>query len=132
MALDVGDVRIGVALGDPLGIIATPLTTIERKDIGTDLDAIQLIASDNEVSRIVVGIPYSMSGRKGEQAKATERFVKLLKASTETPVDTIDERLSSVQAEQMLRKSGRQPSREKGRIDSAAAAIILQAYLDSH
>jgi len=133
IALDVGERRIGVALSDPTGTLATPLATIEQPsdDIRPTLDEIVRLVQENEASEIVVGIPVLLSGREGSQARTTRDFVRRLAERTAVPIRRVDERLSSVQAERMLRDSGAKPSREKGRIDAAAAAIILQSYLDS-
>lgn len=130
MSLDVGERRIGVALSDPLGIIATPLTTITVEDFDSSVVEIESLVSDNDVAQIIVGLPLSMSGARGPQARSVARFVKLLEAKTVVPVSMVDERLSSVQAERMLQDAGKSPSRNKGLIDSTAAAIILQSYLD--
>ena len=133
IGLDVGDIRIGVALSDPTGTLATPLTTIEQPsgDVESTLDEVIRLVQENEASEIVVGIPVLLSGREGSQARVTRDFVKRLASRTSVPIRRVDERLSSVQAERMLRDSGAKPSRDKGRIDAAAAAIILQSYLDS-
>ena len=131
LALDVGEKRIGVALSDPTGLLATPLTTIERKGQDSDIDEALRLATEHEVSEIVVGLPLSMSGRRGPQAGRVDAFVRALAGRTDIPLKSVDERLSSVQAERMLRESGVEPSKNKARIDSAAAAIILQSYLDS-
>ena len=131
LALDVGEKRIGVALSDPTGLLATPLTTIERKGQDSDIDAALRLATEHEVGEIVVGLPLSMSGRRGPQAGRVDAFVRALAERTDIPLKSVDERLSSVQAERMLRESGVEPSKNKSRIDSAAAAVVLQSYLDS-
>ena len=79
---------------------------------------------------MVVGIPLSLSGKIGPQAKRVEAFLKALRRKTDLPLDTMDERFSTAEAERLLRQAGRQPSRHKGELDAAAAAVILQAYLD--
>ncbi len=133
LALDIGDRRIGVALSDPLGILATPLTTIERATPDTEsaIDAILALAEQHEAAEILVGIPYLMSGRIGAQARITLDFAATLAERTTIPVTRTDERLSSVQADRLLAQSGGASTRDKGRTDSAAAAIILQSYLDA-
>ena len=133
MALDIGDKRIGVALSDPLGMLASPLTTIERTTPDTEsaIDAILALAEQHEAAEILVGIPYLMSGRIGAQARITLDFAQALADRTHIPVTHTDERLSSVQADRMLAQSGRASEQDKGRTDSAAAAVILQAYLDA-
>ena len=133
LALDIGDRRIGVALSDPLGILATPLTTIERAtpDADSAIDAILALAREHEAAEILVGIPYLMSGRIGAQARITLDFAQSLSQRTHIPVTHTDERLSSVQADRLLAQSGGASTQSKGRTDAAAAAVILQAYLDA-
>ena len=131
LALDVGDKRIGVALSDPTGLLAFPLTTLERGSDDSAIAEIVRLASEHEVSDIVVGIPRTLSGRIGPQARRTADFASSLAEQTDAPVKTVDERLSSVQAERLLKESGVKPSRDKARVDAAAAAVILQSYLDS-
>lgn len=153
IALDVGDRRIGVAVSDPTGMLASPLTTLER-DGGADMaaaDAVLALAREHSASEIVVGIPYLMSGRAGSQARVTLEFAEALAARADIPVRRVDERLSSAQATRMLGQAGGAGERrggrgriaraergggpgnggDKGRIDAAAAAVILQAYLDA-
>ena len=131
MALDFGEKRTGVAVSDPLGILATPVTTIESNREDATIDEVIRLADENEVGEIIVGMPLSLSGRKGPQARLVAQFVGALKDRVDVPVKTIDERYSSVDAERIIRESGSSPSRNKARIDSVAAAIILQSYLDS-
>lgn len=132
LALDVGDRRIGVAMSDPDGILASPLTTLERQAKDRSLEEILRIAEENDVAEIIVGIPYLMSGRVGPQARITMDYADKLAQRTDLPIQRVDERLSSVQAERMIRETGARPSEDKGKIDAAAAAVILQAYLDSN
>ena len=133
MALDIGDRRIGVALSDLLGMLASPLTTIERATPDTEaaIDEILALAEQHEAVEILVGIPYLMSGRIGAQARITLDFARALAERTHIPVTHTDERLSSVQADRMLAQSGGASARDRGRTDAAAAAVILQAYLDA-
>ena len=131
LALDVGEKRIGVALSDPTGVLASPLTTIESKGQDSDIDEVLRLAEEHEAGEIVVGLPLSMSGRRGPQAGRVDAFVRAMAERTDIPLKSMDERLSSVQAERMLRESGVEPSKNKARVDSAAAAIVLQSYLDS-
>ena len=131
LALDVGDRRIGVAMSDPDGILASPLTTLEREANDSSLNEILRIAEENDVGGIVVGIPYLMSGRVGPQARITMDYAASLARRTDLPIHRVDERLSSVQAERMIRETGGRPSEDKGKIDAVAAAVILQAYLES-
>ena len=130
LALDVGDRRIGVAACDPTGTLASPLTTIERSDEPSDIAAVLALASDHGAVEIVVGMPLSMSGARGPQARKVEGFTHALASQSPVPVNVVDERLSSVQAERLMRESGRRPSVDRALVDAAAAAVILQAYLD--
>ena len=131
LALDVGEKRIGVAVSDPSGLLATPLTTIHRRQEAADIDEVVRLATESEAERIVVGLPLELSGRRGRQAGRVAAFVRSLADRATVPVETSDERYSTVEAERRLRESGVQPSRDKARIDAAAAVIILQSYLDS-
>lgn len=133
LALDFGERRIGVALSDPLGMLASPLTTIERAtpDADAAIDAVLDLAEQHQAAEILVGIPYLMSGRVGAQTRITLDFAAALAARSNIPVIHADERLSSVQAERMLAQSGAPYTRDKGITDAAAAAVILQAYLDA-
>ena len=134
MALDVGDRRIGVALSDPTGMLATPFTAVDRVTAKpSDIDEILRIAREQEAESIVVGMPLTLAGAEGVQAKSVRAFVSDLSERADLPVDTIDERYSTVQAQRMIRESGagRVRDRDRGRIDASAAAVILQAYLDA-
>ncbi len=130
LGLDVGDRWVGVALSDPTGWLASPLTTFRRTDGTQDLAHISRLLAEHEVERIVVGLPKNMNGTLGQQARLTMEFARQLEALG-TPVTLWDERLSSVSAERnVLDTRGRGPRRGE-RLDAHAAAIILQVYLDS-
>jgi len=130
MGLDIGERRIGVALSDSLRIIAGALTVVERVTDDAALKQIIDLARENEVERIVGGMPRSLDGSLGKQAQAVQSFVDLLKERTDIPVVTWDERLSTVAAERTLLEVGMKRDKRKKRRDSLAAAIILQGYLD--
>ena len=131
LALDVGERRIGVAVSDPGGLLATPLTTIHRTHEAADIDEVLRLAEEHDVGEIVVGLPLELSGRTGPQAGRSLAFVRALAGRTAIPVETVDERYSTVEAERRLRDSGVEPSRDRARVDAAAAAVILQSYLDA-
>ena len=131
LALDVGERRIGVAVSDPTGLLATPLRAIDRAQSPSAVSEIVRLAENYEACEIVVGLPTSLSGRAGTQVQRVKRFVDALTEQTSVPVVLRDERYTSVQAERLLREAGRQPSRDRGRVDSTAAALILQSHLDS-
>jgi len=131
LGLDVGDKRVGVAISDAENILASPLTTIERSaDDSVAVKSIIDIVSNRKVDRIIAGLPYSLNGTLGPQAKRTLSFIESLSQSTDVPVETRDERMSTVAAQQLLRQSGKNSMQMKGKIDAAAAAYILQGYLD--
>ena len=153
MALEVGDMRIGVALSDPTRALATPLGAIDRAALaatgesganrlsaGDDAelmaaaDAAADIAREYGASEIVVGVPYLMSGRVGAQARSALRFAEALELRSGLAVVRVDERLSTVQARRMLSHGGGGSRgsrvRDRGAVDSAAAAVMLQAWLD--
>lgn len=128
MGLDVGDARIGVAVSDPLGIIASPLTIITRQDVDTDVRTIIDIASKNDIGRIIVGLPFSMDGSLGTQAEKVREFAEYLSRYIQIPLEYRDERLSTVAAKRILQQT-RKVTRGT-RYDAAAAALILQGYLE--
>jgi len=130
MGLDVGEKRIGVALSDSLRIMAGALTVVERITDDAALKEITDLARDNEVERIVVGMPRSLDGSLGKQAQAVQSFVDLLKERTDISVVTWDERLSTVAAERAMLETGMKRDKRKKHRDSLAAAFILQGYLD--
>jgi putative Holliday junction resolvase len=130
LGLDIGEKRIGVALSDPLGIMAGALTVVERVTDDAALKQIIDLARENEVERIVVGMPCSLDGSLGKQAQAVQSFVDLLKEHTKLPVVAWDERLSTVAAERTMLEVGMKRDKRKKRRDSLAAAFILQGYLD--
>jgi len=130
MGLDIGDRRIGVALSDSLKIMAGALTVVERVTDDAALKQIIDLARENEVERIVVGMPRSLDGSLGKQAQAVQSFVDLLKECTDIPVVTWDERLSTVAAERTMLEVGMKRDKRKKHRDSLAAAFILQGYLD--
>lgn len=131
LALDLGSHRIGLAISDPLGIVAQPLSTLIRSGKARDLAALARLAAEHEASRIVVGLPLLPSGEEGPEAAAARRFARELARYTGLPVELHDERLTTKQAERVLRASGAR-ARERVRVvDRLAAALILQSYLDA-
>lgn len=130
LGLDVGDRRIGLALGDPLGILASALGALERRGAERDVQAILALIVENQAERVVVGLPRKLDGTLGEQARKVQEFTQKLVEASPVPVEYWDERLSTVAAQERLREAGaKRPTR--GRVDAAAAAHILQGYLDA-
>ena len=130
LCLDVGDRRIGLAISDPTGVVATPLGFVERTRLQEDIARILDYALERQAEGIVVGIPLSLNSKPGPQAAKVEAFLKALRRRTDLPIHTVDERFSTAEAERLLRQAGRRPSRHKGEVDAAAATVILQEYLD--
>lgn len=131
MALDVGGRRIGIAMSDPMRILASPLTTIQALPHQRALSQITALLTMHAVVELVVGFPLTMSGEIGSQAKVVQSFVADLRLLMSIPIHMIDERLTSVAAERMMLDLGMRPEQRKARIDEVAASIILQDYLDS-
>jgi len=130
LGLDIGSKRIGVAGCDRTGLIATGITTIERSSFERDVEQFQNIVNERQVEILIIGLPYSMDGSLGFQARHVQKFATRLAKALKLPMEYMDERLTSFQAEQMLIAEHRSPSRHKGLIDRKAAALILQQWLD--
>ncbi len=131
MALDYGSRRIGLALSDPEGRFAFPDQALERHGLRQDLEALCALVDDRRVTRIVVGLPIHLDGRSGIEAEAARAFADSLAEATGLPVDMLDERWTTREAERALRgvKGGLRRT-GRGAIDSAAAAILLRTYLE--
>lgn len=130
MAVDWGRVRVGVALSDPMRMFASPYDTLDARSRDRLLESIASIIEREEVGLVVVGLPYNMDGSEGTSAEEARKLAGQIH-DLGVAVDTLDERLTSFEAEQKLREIGRKPSRDKGRVDRAAAAILLQEYLNT-
>lgn len=129
LGLDIGGKRIGVAVSDELGMIASPVAMLDaRGDVAADL---QVLIEKYSASKLVVGLPIGLSGREGPQAKETRRVADALAASLGIEVIYSDERLSSAVAENALIQQGARRDKRKQHIDAMAAAVILQGYLDA-
>jgi len=130
LGLDVGNKRIGVAGCDGLGLIATGLTTIERTSFDRNIAQLRQLVEQRQVEVLVVGLPYLMDGSIGAQARKVQKFTARLSSALGLPVEYVDERLTSVEAEELVKAERRSLSDNKGLIDRKAAAIILQQWLD--
>lgn len=138
LGLDMGDRRIGVAISDPNEIMAVPIKPIELKSAagtkGAAEEAIQAIGRvvmEQRAEKIVVGLPISMSGNVSEQTKKVKRLCDQMSKAFQMPIVTWDERLSTSEADRALSEAGVTARMRKNKLDSSAAAIILQGYLDS-
>jgi len=130
LGLDIGDRRVGVALGDSRSKIATPLEVLAAP-LSRDLAPLRAIIDEYSVARLVIGLPLTMSGEEGPQAKAVRAEAGIL--AQHLPVDIVfqDERLSSAQANRQMGDSGVSAKKRRGSVDMVAAAIVLQTYLDN-
>ena len=130
LAIDYGERRVGLAVTDPTGTIAFPLETIDRKKRREPLeDQIASIAGRLEIGRVVVGMPLTESGHRGDRAREVERFVSRLSHAMGCPVVTWDERFSSVRAVRAIHEVGEKTGKDKGKVDRIAAVFILQDYI---
>lgn len=132
LGLDIGLRRIGVAGCDGLGLLATELTTVTRASFKEDVEVFRQIVTQRQAHSLVVGIPYTMNGEVGFQAKQVIKYAKRLSNALELSLEFVDERLTSIEAEEQLRQTKKFSHYNKGLIDKRAAAIILQQWLDSH
>jgi len=133
LALDLGEVRIGLALSDPLGLTAQPLETLQRIGIRKEMNRLAALIAEREVGRVVVGLPLQLSGEEGSAAIQAREFAERL--SRRVPgisIELWDERLTTAEAERTLIAADVRRSKRKRVIDQLAAVLILQGYLDSH
>lgn len=131
LALDYGERRIGVAVSDPTGLLAQPLETIATQSGDAKaLERIAELAKTLEVGQIVIGLPLHMSGRSGAEAERVRAFGGRVRARTGLPVDYLDERWTSLEAERALDESGMSKRQQRGRVDPIAAALLLRTWLE--
>ena len=131
LGLDLGDVRIGVAISDPERRLAVPFGTVHVGRPPGELKAIAALVQDNDVALIVVGHPLLLSGEAGDRAKHAEAFAEALRMLLRAPVVLQDERLSTVEADRALRRAGATGRERRRAVDRSAATVILQAFLDA-
>jgi putative Holliday junction resolvase len=130
LGLDVGERRIGVAMSDPTGLIASPVDHILNDEIDQAIRAVAGLVEKYQVERVVVGMPYSLTGQAGPAAVSVQKFIEELHAVIKVPVVTWDERLSTVAAQRSMSASRVKKKRQRDLRDAVAAALILQGYLD--
>lgn len=129
LALDLGDRRIGVALSDPTGLLARPFMTLRRASRAEDFTRLNALVAEQQVGTVVVGLPLNLDGSDSQQTAWVRDYSAALAAALPVPVLLWDERLTSVEAAERLRARGKRPARQE--LDAAAAAVILQSYLDA-
>ena len=131
MAIDYGGRRIGIAISDPLQLIAYPYKTIDRKKSSNYIDDIKKIIKEKDVKSVVVGYPLTMSGNESEQTKLTLEFIEILKSKVDIEIHKCDERLSSQEAKRYLRQQNIKIGHNKEKIDKVSASIILDQFLST-
>jgi putative holliday junction resolvase len=129
LGIDWGEKRIGLSFGDVLGL-AVPIAAAVEPTEEARIEHIQSVISHRRIKQLVVGMPYNMNGSTGFKAKEVQAFIEKLKTRFDLPIATVDERLTSHQVEQQLKAQNRKVDRRSGEVDSRAASLILQDYLD--
>ena len=132
MGIDFGEVKIGVAISDPLKMISSPYVTINRKKTPDYISEIKKIVEDKNVESIVVGYPLTLSGNKSKQTQLTESFINQLERSLDAMIYTCDERLSSQEAQRYLKEKGVKIGYNKEKVDQISASIILSQFLSTY
>lgn len=130
LALDYGRRRVGVAISDPLGVTAQPAGVMDGRDMEKLIHQISKLIKQKHIEKILLGYPLHMSGETGRGTQRVSQFADRLFKETKIPVKLWDERLTSVQAQNLLHQMGRKPSRNKDKIDTISAVLILQNYLE--
>ncbi len=132
LAIDWGERRLGLALSDPTRLIASPLPVLPRAPSRQgDLDALRALVAEHEVERVVVGLPLRTDGRPGPEAERVLEVVARLRDALPVPVETVDERFSSAEARRAMAE-GLDTRRQRGKVDSVAASLFLQTWLQNH
>lgn len=132
LALDIGDKRIGLAVGNDAARLARPHSILQRSSKRADFAAIARVIAEEQVDALLVGLPYNMDGSEGPQAKTVRNYVRHLSRHISLPITFVDERLSSFAADEIIRQNRpRKPGGPKVHNDDVAAAVFLQAYLDN-
>lgn len=131
LGLDVGDIRIGVAVSDALGMTAQAVATIQRKGLEQDLKGLKALCDEYGARRVVIGYPLNMDGSIGPQAEKIRIFANALTSRLELPSVLWDERLTTAEARKVLISGGMRREKRKDVIDQVAAILILQSYLDA-
>ncbi|MFC2171087.1 Holliday junction resolvase RuvX [Acidobacteriota bacterium] len=132
LGIDLGTVRVGLALSDELGITAMPVPALSGVPGGEDLvEAIMAIAKERGAGRVVIGLPIKLDGTEGPEAEGARAFARVLSERSDLEVDLWDERLSTRQAEKLMIDAGVRRKKRRKSIDSVAAALVLQSYLDA-
>jgi putative Holliday junction resolvase len=132
LGIDIGEARVGIAVSDPDATVATPLTVLDGRSLASDIAPLARLVEDYEVSTVVVGLPLTLAGEEGPQAREVRRRAASLEQALRIPVVMWDERLTTAQARRSLSEAGLDGRAARKAVDMVAAALILQSYLDSH
>ena len=132
LGVDFGERRIGLAVSDRLGLTAQGLTVLTRRGMPEDLEALSKVAVEQEVERIIVGLPLAMDGTRGPAARRAETFARALERRTGLPVELVDERFTTAQGQRVLLEANVSRRKRKQVADQLAAQLILQQYLEIH
>ncbi|MEG4809573.1 Holliday junction resolvase RuvX [Microcoleus sp. F8-D3] len=130
LGLDIGLKRVGIAGCDGTGLIATGITTLVRSSFDRDVAYLRELVRERRVQILVAGLPYSLNGELGAGARQVQKYANRIAKALELPLEYVDERLTSVEAEELMKTQGISVSQNKGAIDRKAAALILQQWLD--
>ncbi|MEG4455691.1 Holliday junction resolvase RuvX [Microcoleus sp. N9_A1] len=130
LGLDIGLKRVGIAGCDGTGLIATGITTLVRSSFDRDVAYLRELVRERRVQILVAGLPYSLSGELGAQARQVQKYANRIATALDLPLEYVDERLTSVEAQELMKAAGISLSQNKGAIDRKAAALILQQWLD--
>jgi putative Holliday junction resolvase len=131
LGIDPGSKRVGIAVSDPTGTVAQPLTWIDAQPEETLVDRLIRLAGEQQAGELVVGLPWRMDGSQGPEAHSARQLASRLRRASGLPVTLVDERLTSVAAERALISAGQTRQRRRELADQVAAALILQGHLDS-
>lgn len=131
LGLDIGSVRIGVAVSDPAGSVASPLAVLDARELAGSIRSLARIAEDYEAEVLVVGLPLTLGGEEGPQAASVRETATDLAARLGLPLAFVDERNSSAEAKRAMHAAGLSEREQRGTLDKVAAAIVLQAWLDA-
>ena len=131
LALDIGERRIGVAVSDPSGRVATPLTVLDTRELARDAAPLRRLVDDYEPAEFVVGLPLTLAGDEGPQAASVRATVRRLIEPMGVPVTYHDERFTSTDAERAMAAAGADSKARRGSVDMVAASLLLQSYLDT-
>lgn len=131
LGLDIGATRVGVAVSDPAGIMASPVTVLDARRLAGDVRDLARLVEDYEAEVLVIGLPLTMGGSEGPQADDVRAEAERLAAAVGLPVEYQDERLSSAEARRAMHEAGMSDRQQRGSLDKVAAAIVLQGWLDA-